>query len=262
MVYFNCVGGLWQEMTCVSGTTCRVVGNSAVCVDPEAPIETPGAHKETVISCEKNNATMCDESNKSSFYICTDNKWAKMKCDGANVCSVRNGKAYCVDQATASAPVQPCDVTDESRCVPDNKKMFQLCTDNLWTNSTCDKNNVCGIKHGRALCHDPSQPIVDVPDQPCDDADASQCVPEDDSLYQICSNGLWTNLTCDGTNICRMKDDKAICVDSEEADNSYTSHKPTPYKAHMSLGVSKLTAYSWGLGLLFSAIVFTFGTHI
>ncbi|KAJ2208648.1 hypothetical protein IW145_000575 [Coemansia sp. RSA 521] len=167
---------------------------------------------------------MCDDSDASAFYMCTDKFWTKMQCDGEN-----------------------------------------LCYEGFWSNSTCDKGNVCGMKQGSALCHDPDQPIIDVPDQPCNKDKASQCVSGNETLYQVCSNKLWTNLTCDGNNICRMKDDKVMCVDKDEAYMSLTQltmHEPTPYKGMLSLGVSARDAYSWGTSVLLGAIAITFGVGL
>ncbi|KAJ1811423.1 hypothetical protein LPJ77_000037 [Coemansia sp. RSA 2523] len=319
--YFQCTKNIWQEMACDSGTECRVSNNKVICADPNAPVESETI-SEPKIACDTNNSTMCDDSDASAFYMCTDKFWTKMQCDGENVCMARNGKTACVDKATADAPVQPCTVEKATQCVPDNRNRFQICIDNYWTNSTCaddsycllrgdstvcvdkatadapvlpctkanatrcinedssvyqlcyegfwsnstcDKGNVCGMKQGSALCHDPDQPIIDVPDQPCNKDKASQCVSGNETLYQVCSNKLWTNLTCDGNNICRMKDDKVMCVDKDEAYMSLTQltmHEPTPYKGMLSLGVSARDAYSWGTSVLLGAIAITFGVGL
>ncbi|KAJ2283558.1 hypothetical protein GGH14_000785 [Coemansia sp. RSA 370] len=345
--YFQCTKNIWQEMACDSGTECRVSNNKVICADPNAPVESETI-SEPKIACDTNNSTMCDDSDASAFYMCTDKFWTKMQCDGENVCMARNGKTacvdkatadapvqpctvekatqgdstVCVDKATADAPVQPCTVEKATQCVPDNRNRFQICIDNYWTNSTCaddsycllrgdstvcvdkatadapvlpctkanatrcinedssvyqlcyegfwsnstcDKGNVCGMKQGSALCHDPDQPIIDVPDQPCNKDKASQCVSGNETLYQVCSNKLWTNLTCDGNNICRMKDDKVMCVDKDEAYMSLTQltmHEPTPYKGMLSLGVSARDAYSWGTSVLLGAIAITFGVGL
>ncbi|KAJ2544558.1 hypothetical protein GGH12_002325 [Coemansia sp. RSA 1822] len=308
-------------MSCDSGTECRVSNNKVICADPNAPVESETS-SEPKVACDTNNSTICDDSDASAFYMCTEKFWTKMQCDGENVCMARNGKTACVDKATADAPVQPCTVEKATQCVPDNRNRFQICIDNYWTNSTCaddnycllrgdstvcvdkatadapvlpctkanatrcidedssvyqlcydgfwsnstcDKGNVCGMKQGSALCHDPDQPIIDVPDQPCDKDKASQCVSGNETLYQVCSNKLWTNLTCDGNNICRMKDDKVMCVDKDEAYMSLTQltmHEPTPYKGMLSLGVSARDAYSWGTTVLLGAVAITFGVGL
>ncbi|KAJ2169920.1 hypothetical protein GGH15_000012 [Coemansia sp. RSA 562] len=277
-------------MACDSGTECRVSNNKVICADPNAPVESETI-SEPKIACDTNNSTMCDDSDASAFYMCTDKFWTKMQCDGENVCMARNGKTACVDKATADAPVQPCTVekatqgdstvcvdkatadapvlpctkANATRCINEDSSVYQLCYEGFWSNSTCDKGNVCGMKQGSALCHDPDQPIIDVPDQPCNKDKASQCVSGNETLYQVCSNKLWTNLTCDGNNICRMKDDKVMCVDKDEAYMSLTQltmHEPTPYKGMLSLGVSARDAYSWGTSVLLGAIAITFGVGL
>ncbi|KAJ2183167.1 hypothetical protein GGF45_000216 [Coemansia sp. RSA 551] len=277
-------------MACDSGTECRMSNNKVICADPNAPVESETI-SEPKIACDTNNSTMCDDSDASAFYMCTDKFWTKMQCDGENVCMARNGKTACVDKATADAPVQPCTVekatqgdstvcvdkatadapvlpctkANATRCINEDSSVYQLCYEGFWSNSTCDKGNVCGMKQGSALCHDPDQPIIDVPDQPCNKDKASQCVSGNETLYQVCSNKLWTNLTCDGNNICRMKDDKVMCVDKDEAYMSLTQltmHEPTPYKGMLSLGVSARDAYSWGTSVLLGAIAITFGVGL
>ncbi|KAJ2685569.1 hypothetical protein H4R19_006790, partial [Coemansia spiralis] len=79
--YLQCVKNAWTEMTCVSGTECRVVRNNAVCVNPNTPTQVADSDRDSVITCPTNNATMCDGSDRSSFYMCTSNRWIRMKCD-------------------------------------------------------------------------------------------------------------------------------------------------------------------------------------
>ncbi|KAJ2852666.1 hypothetical protein IWW36_000023 [Coemansia brasiliensis] len=318
--YFQCVKNVWQQMTCDKGTVCRTSNNKAVCADPNAPIES-NAPAEIKVACDTNNSTMCDKEDRASFYMCTDNYWTKMKCNGNNVCMSRDGKTACVDQATADAPVQPCSTVNATQCVSDNQKIFQICIDKywtnstcaddnyclfrgdkaicvdkataeapvlpctkanatrcidgadtkyqfcydgFWTNSTCDKGNVCGMKQGSALCHDPNQPIVD--DQPCDVDKATRCVPGNETLYQVCSKKLWMNLTCDGNNICRLDDnDNVMCVDKDQAYLSLTMatlNEPTPYRGTINLGISTRDMYSWGISAILGAVVFALGISI
>ncbi|KAJ1956776.1 hypothetical protein GGI12_005219 [Dipsacomyces acuminosporus] len=287
--YYSCTPQGWQLQTCEGNTICGQVSNNKVtCHDPSKPVDT--AANQPKIHCDTLNSTMCDSTDKTSFYSCVNNTWIKMKCDSANICMVRGNKARCVDQATANAPQQPCKHEKATQCAPDNKKIyqlcvdnywtnstcandnyclyrngkaicvdkqtaeapqqpcktdgatqcagdddsiFQICTDNFWTNSTCDKGNVCGMKQGKALCHDPSQPINDVPDQPCDDDKATRCIAGNETLYQVCSSKLWMNLTCDGDNVCRMKDKAVVCVDKNNAGKAdgldYSMGTPTAF---------------------------------
>ncbi|KAJ2782669.1 hypothetical protein H4R18_002147 [Coemansia javaensis] len=260
--YLKCVNHTWAELTCMSGTECRIVHNNAACVDPKAAVSPPQNDDEPQVYCPTNRATMCDGSDRSSFYMCTNNRWARMKCTRNTVCTVRADRAMCVDRATADAPVQMCTTPKATRCVPDNRAIFQVCADGFWANSTCaggnrclfrggsalcvdkktaeapvvpcseekatrcveddksayqlcsggywidatcDRGNVCAMKRSAAVCHDPAQPVADFPDQPCDVEKATQCVPGDDAMYQMCTNGLWANFTCDSPNVCRMQ---------------------------------------------------------
>ncbi|KAJ2770915.1 hypothetical protein IWQ57_002445 [Coemansia nantahalensis] len=163
---------------------------------------------------------MCNGSDRASFYMCTSNRWIKMKCDRNTVCAVRHDKALCVDRDLADAPVQPCLTAKATRCVPDNKKVFQTCIDGFWTNSTC-----AGSDHAE--------------------------------MYQVCTNKLWANFTCDGTNVCRMNGDKAVCGDKDGTDappTMATLHAPTAYRAAISSGAAARPLYAWSLGALFGAV--------
>ncbi|KAJ2381702.1 hypothetical protein GGI23_007526, partial [Coemansia sp. RSA 2559] len=304
---------------------CRIVKNNAVCVDPTAP--TPSAydneHTEPLVHCDTINATMCDSTSRSSFYMCLNNSWTKMKCDGGNVCVVRKNKVKCVSEAVANAPVQSCTSNGATRCVRDNKSIFQACTDNYWTNSTCsdgnyclaragaamcvdkalaeapqipcntanetrcfdgddtlyqicyqnywtnstcDKGNVCGTSKGIAVCHDPSQPIVDIPEEPCDDEGLKECVPSNETLYRICTSGLWANLTCASSDVCREDDDNnVICLDKDQAYFSLTWNTleaPSPFVAHHSAASSLRAACLRRIGVVFAIAAFIIGFSI
>ncbi|KAJ1736265.1 hypothetical protein LPJ61_000049 [Coemansia biformis] len=320
--YFQCARHVWTEMTCVAGTVCRVVRNNAVCVDPNTAVQVSDSDRDVQIACPTNNMTMCDGSDRSSFYTCTNNKWAKMKCDHNTVCIVRHDKALCADQATANAPVQPCTVAKSTRCVPDNRRVFQVCSDGFWanstcagsdfclfranaamcvdkatadapvlpckqpnatrcvdgsavayqvcsdgywTNATCNRGSVCGMKQGAALCHDPKQPIIDVPDQPCSNDGTMQCPEDNASRYQVCTDGLWANFTCDGTNVCRMSGDRAVCGDRDGADaplSMVTLHAPTGYRANVSLGTSTHALCAWSITALLGVTALALGAGV
>ncbi|KAJ2625893.1 hypothetical protein GGI26_000356, partial [Coemansia sp. RSA 1358] len=92
--YLQCVKQVWTSMACSTGTVCRIVSNSAVCVDPNTPTASADSDEavESAIPCDTANATMCDSSNPASFFTCISKKWTKMLCDGTNVCMARNGK--------------------------------------------------------------------------------------------------------------------------------------------------------------------------
>ncbi|KAI8324852.1 hypothetical protein GQ54DRAFT_308843 [Martensiomyces pterosporus] len=323
--FYTCTNNKWASLSCADGNECRVVKNNAVCMDPNSPTPSDDGQddaQESLAPCDTLNATMCDSSHKSKFYTCVDHKWTSMKCDGDNVCVVRNNKAKCLDKATADAPQQPCKIEKATQCAPDNKKIYQVCTDHywtnstcannnhclfrngkalcvdkataeapqlpckndketqcvsddksifqvcvdkFWTNSTCDKGNVCGMKKGKAICHDPNESIKDVPELPCDKDKATRCVLGNQTLYQVCSNKLWTNLTCDGGNVCRMKSDAVVCVDkhtAEEASSVYSMGTPSAYVPTASRATSMNALYSWGIGALLAAISVAFGASL
>ncbi|KAJ1740040.1 hypothetical protein LPJ55_003653 [Coemansia sp. RSA 990] len=211
--YFQCVKNVWQQMTCDKGTECRTSNNKAICADPNAPIES-NAPAETKIACDTDKATMCDKSDKASFYMCIDKYWTKMKCDGDNVCMARDGKTACVDQATANAPVQPCSTANATQCVSDNQKIFQICIGNYWTNSTCADNNYCLQRGDQAVCVDKA--TAEAPVLPCTTANATRCIDGAETKYQLCYDGFWTNATCDKGNVCGMKKDIALCHDPSQ----------------------------------------------
>ncbi|KAJ2746994.1 hypothetical protein GGI20_000890 [Coemansia sp. BCRC 34301] len=209
--FYVCIKNVWTLEKCSKGNMCRIVDNAAICVPPNTPTKEPEQ------SCSKPNESKCDASNPANFFVCTKNKWEKMECDGDNVCMARDGKTSCVDKATADAPVQPCTQDKATRCVDDNKDIFQVCQNKYWTNSTCSSGNVCGTKQGSAICHDPKQPIIDVPDQPCAEKSPNRCVPGNNTLYQICYNKLWSNNTCPNDDVCIIINKAAACVDKNVA---------------------------------------------
>ncbi|KAJ2448068.1 hypothetical protein GGF42_005242 [Coemansia sp. RSA 2424] len=257
--FYVCLKNVWTLETCSKGDTCRIVDNAAVCLSPRTPTEPA---KEPEEACSTPNQSKCDASNPSNFFLCAKNKWTKMECDGANVCMARDGKTSCVDKATANAPVQPCTHDKATRCVDDNKATFQICQNKYWTNSTCSSGNVCGTKQGSAICHDPKQPIIDVPDQPCVEHSPNRCVPGNNKLYQICYDKLWSNNTCAGDNVCIMIDKAAACVDKDVAlsiSPTNTLREPEVFVANDSHAASRHDMYSWGIGGLLCAVAVAFG---
>ncbi|KAJ2031813.1 hypothetical protein GGH92_002124 [Coemansia sp. RSA 2673] len=269
--FYVCLKNVWTLETCSSGGTCRIVDNAAVCMSPKSPTEsikepikepTKEPIKEPEELCLTPNESKCDATNRSNFHVCTKGRWTKMVCDGDNVCMDRDGKTSCVDKATADAPVQPCTVDKATRCVSDNKDIFQVCQDKYWTNSTCSSGNVCGMKQGSALCHDPKQPIIDVPDQPCVENSPNRCVPGNNTLYQICYNKLWSNNTCTDDNVCVMIKKVAACVDKDAAlaiSPTNTLREPEVFIANGSAAALTRNVYSWGFGGLLFAVAMAFG---
>ncbi|KAJ2514633.1 hypothetical protein H4217_005645, partial [Coemansia sp. RSA 1939] len=323
--FFKCVTSVWMPMACTSGTECRIVNNNAVCVDPSTPTTSADDSQstESLVPCATANATMCDSANRSSFYMCVNKNWTKMKCEGANVCISRNKKTMCVSEAEANAPVQPCTSSGTTQCAHDNKAVFQTCVDNYWTNSTCsdgsyclyragsamcvdkalaeapqipcstanatqcfdgddtiyqicyqnywsnstcDKGNVCGMSKDTAVCHDPSQPIVDIPEEPCSEDGLKECIAANETLYRVCTNGLWANLTCADTDVCRLdNDNNVICLDKDQADLSSTMgtlYAPSPYIGHLSGGSSLRAICLHGASVMLTVVVMAIGASI
>ncbi|KAJ2163156.1 hypothetical protein GGF46_000085 [Coemansia sp. RSA 552] len=212
--YYECIDSTWRVMSCGSGTECRVVDNKAVCADPSAPTE--NTTKEPAHPCKTNNATMCNDTDRSSFYMCVDNNWENMQCDDANVCMVRGGKTSCVDRATADAPVQKCSTEKATRCVSDNKETFQICSDGYWANSTCTDGNYCLFRSNSASCVD--KETAEAPVVPCSKNKATRCLDDQPTSYQMCSDGFWVNSKCDSGNYCLFRSGTASCVDKETAE--------------------------------------------
>ncbi|KAJ2821766.1 hypothetical protein FBU31_004802 [Coemansia sp. 'formosensis'] len=286
--FYQCLKNVWTLETCSSGTICRIVDNAAVCMNPKSPLTEPISEpsSESVTKpvtkpitesisepiseptkvpeepCSTPNESKCDASNRSNFYVCNKKVWTKMVCDGANVCMSRDGKTSCVDQATADAPVQPCTQDKSTRCASDNNAIFQICQNKYWTNSTCSEGNVCGMKQGSALCHDPKQPIIDVPDQPCVENSPNRCVPGNNTIYQICYNKLWSNSTCEGDNVCVMIKKAAACVNKDAAlsiSPTNTLREPEIFIPNSGRDASIRNMYSWGVGGLLCAVTLAFG---
>ncbi|KAJ2405654.1 hypothetical protein GGI10_005329 [Coemansia sp. RSA 2530] len=266
--FYVCLKNVWTMETCLNGTTCRIVDGAAVCMnskpstEPGKDPEDPEKPKDPEESCTTLNESKCDASNRSNFFVCTKNKWTKMECDGENVCMSRDGKTSCVDKATADAPVQPCTKDKETRCVSDNKDIYQICQDKYWTNSTCSSGNVCGMKQGNALCHDPKQPIIDVPDQPCVENSPNRCVPGNNRLYQICYDKLWNNNTCENDKVCIMIKKAAACVDKDVAlsiSPTNTLREPEAFVPSDNRADSVRNMYSWGIGGLLCVAGMAFG---
>ncbi|KAJ2492919.1 hypothetical protein IWW37_001091 [Coemansia sp. RSA 2050] len=272
--FYVCLKNVWALETCLNGSTCHIVDGAAVCMKPKSPTEPgkepeepkepkePKEPEEPKEPCSTPNESKCDASNRSNFFVCTKNTWTKMECDGENVCMFRNGKTSCVDKTTADAPVQPCTKEKETRCASDNKDIFQICQDKYWTNSTCSSGNVCGMKQGSALCHDPKQPIIDVPDQPCVENSPNRCVPGDNRLYQICYDKLWNNNTCTDDKVCIMIKKAAACVDKDVAlsiSPTNTLREPEVFVPNDNRADSVRNMYSWGVGGLLCVVGMAFG---
>ncbi|KAJ2509621.1 hypothetical protein GGI11_005799 [Coemansia sp. RSA 2049] len=198
---------------------------------------------------------MCDSANRSSFYMCVNKNWTKMKCEGANVCISRNKKTMCVSEAEANAP-----------CFDGDDTIYQICYQNYWSNSTCDKGNVCGMSKDTAVCHDPSQPIVDIPEEPCSEDGLKECIAANETLYRVCTNGLWANLTCADTDVCRLdNDNNVICLDKDQADLSSTMgtlYAPSPYIGHLSGGPSLRAICLHGASVMLTVVVMAIGASI
>ncbi|KAJ1902000.1 hypothetical protein LPJ66_000324 [Kickxella alabastrina] len=256
--FFMCVDYEWTKMQCDGTNVCMARNGQTSCVEP-AIADIP------LVPCTTANATQCSTNNAHSFQICVDNYWADFTCGDDSFCLFRGGQALCVDEATAKAPIQPCTTANATRCVDEDESVFQICYENYWTNSTCDVGNVCGTKQGSAVCHDPSTPIIDVPNQPCKQENATQCVFGNESMYQICSNKLWTNLTCDGDNVCHLKDDNVVCIDRAlalESADEFTLMPAAEFRAYHSHGISRSTMYSWSTAALLGVFAITFGAGI
>ncbi|KAJ1954363.1 hypothetical protein EC988_002476, partial [Linderina pennispora] len=208
-VFQVCTDGYWQNSTCSDNNYCLFKNDKATCVDK-------AASEAVQVPCRTENATQCYDGQKNMYQVCIDHYWTNSTCAKDTYCLFRNGKTTCVDKATAEAPVQPCTTANATRCVDDDS-IFQICISDYWTNSTCDSGNVCGMKQGKAVCHDPSVPLVDVPDQPCKKDKATQCIDGKPNMYQMCIDKLWQNMTCTSGNVCRIKDDNVVCVDKDTA---------------------------------------------
>lgn len=255
--FFMCNDHKWMKMKCDGNNVCLFRGGKTSCVS-QAVANTP------IQPCTVNKSTRCVLDNRHAFQICIDNYWSSSTCSNNNYCLYRNGQALCVDKATAEAPVLPCKKANSTRCVDDDDTVYQICYQNYWTNSACDKGNVCGMKKGNAVCHDSSIPLIDVPEEPCPENNATQCVAGNDTLYQICYQHLWSNNTCDGSNVCRMIDDKAACVDKNSHDgNTYELNEPqafVPSKADTL--IYSQTVFSWTFITFFCALSVEFGTGL
>ncbi|KAJ1795529.1 hypothetical protein LPJ75_007424, partial [Coemansia sp. RSA 2598] len=317
-----CMDNKWVSMACSAGNECRTVKNEAVCMDPNDPTPSDSeSASETDIPCDTINSTMCDNSVKSNFFMCLDFSWVKMQCDDSNVCMERNGKAACVDEATANtpldpcttkdatqcidgfphmfqickdnywtnstcgeetyclqrgensvcvdkataeAPVLPCKTANATRCIDEDESVFQICYDNFWTNSTCDSNYVCGMKQGSAVCHDPKITLIDAPDLPCDEENAIRCAADNRTIYQLCYNKLWNNLTCSAGNVCHDADGEITCMDEEQAsiaDRTFILNKAEKYNSD-NAGSSLTASYHWISTILLAAVAMAFGAGI
>ncbi|KAJ2371810.1 hypothetical protein IW150_004421 [Coemansia sp. RSA 2607] len=255
--FYMCLDYNWTKMQCDGANVCMERNGSTACVD-QATADAPQ------LPCTTANATQCVDGDMTLFQICIDNYWTNSSCSDNNYCLYRGGQALCVDKATAEAPVQPCTTANATRCVDNDDTVFQICYDNFWTNSTCSAGTICGTKQGNAVCHDPTIPIIDVPDQPCDVEKATRCFSGNHTIYQLCYNGLWSNQTCDGGNVCFAKDSDATCMDPTLASiegATFILSSPEQFRA-LSSAVSLSNVYSWGTAVLLCAIVTAFGAGI
>ncbi|KAJ2559081.1 hypothetical protein EV175_000496 [Coemansia sp. RSA 1933] len=257
--FYMCIGNNWTKMKCDGANVCVVRKNKAKCVS-EAVANAP------VQSCASNGASRCVRDNKKVFQACIDNYWTNSTCTDGNRCLSRAGAAMCVDKALAEAPQIPCSTANETQCFDGDDTLYQICYQNYWTNSTCDKGNVCGMSKGMAVCHDPSQPIVDIPEEPCDSEELKECVASNETLYRVCTNGLWANLTCASSDVCRKdEDDNVICLDRDQAHFSLTwntMEAPSPFVAHNSMAASLYNFWLRGIGAIFALATIAIGASV
>ncbi|KAJ2573156.1 hypothetical protein IW140_000199 [Coemansia sp. RSA 1813] len=254
-----CLNNSWTHMKCDGANICVVRNNKTKCVSSvvaNAPVQ----------PCTSSGATQCVRDNKTIFQTCVDNFWTNSTCSDGNYCLSRSGAAVCVDKALAEAPQIPCSTANATQCFNGDDTIYQICYQNYWTNSTCDKGNVCGTSKGKAVCHDPSQPVVDIPEEPCDDDGLKECVASNETLYRICTKGLWTNLTCASDNICRENDDNnVVCVDKDQAYLSLTRntmYAPSPFVAHKSAASSLRAACIRSIGVILTIAATAIGASI
>ncbi|KAJ2708079.1 hypothetical protein FB645_000188 [Coemansia sp. IMI 203386] len=255
--FYMCIDYVWAQMQCDGNNVCMERNGKTSCVD-EQTADTP------LESCSTANATQCIDGSPQMFQICQDNYWTNSTCSKDTYCLQRNGNSVCVDKATAEAPVLPCKSANATRCIDDDDSVFQICYDNFWTNSTCDTNYVCGMKQGSAVCHDPKIPLIDVPDQPCDNEKALRCVPDNSTIYQLCYNKLWSNLTCTAGNVCHDEDGEITCMDETLASiegRTFVLSKAEKFKA-IGAASTIFTSHSWVSTILLAAVTMAFGAGI
>ncbi|KAJ2852343.1 hypothetical protein J3B02_003478 [Coemansia erecta] len=255
--FFMCIDYSWIKMQCDDSNVCMERGGKTGCVD-EQTANTP------LESCDTADATQCIDGFPQMFQICKDNYWTNSTCGKETYCLQRGKNSACVDKATAEAPVLPCSTANATRCIDGEDSVFQICYDNFWSNSTCDKDYVCGIKQGNAVCHDPKIPLIDAPNQPCNEERALRCAADNRSIYQLCYNKLWSNLTCSDGNVCHDSDGEITCMSAEQAsieDRTFVLNKAEKFNP-ISAASSFTTSYCWIPTILLAVVVMAFGAGI
>ncbi|OMJ16457.1 hypothetical protein AYI70_g6583 [Smittium culicis] len=118
-----------------------------------------------------------------------------------------------VSNSTDSIIKSPCQVAGQSKCDSLNTNAYFSCSEGFWQPQKCKGDNVCKLgKDGKVACIDKSLASVKV--QPCPVNGATQCIKGGKaSLYQKCIDKEWVQLTCDGNNVCGIKDNSVICYD-------------------------------------------------
>ncbi|KAJ2665362.1 hypothetical protein IWW48_000251 [Coemansia sp. RSA 1200] len=131
---------------------------------------------------------------------------------------------------------ESCSNDNEKRCPAGSALVptYQQCIDGVWTNQSCDKNNVCGKNNdGDIACvsKDQATTVLD----PCSTKDDVRCDSTDPAKYQTCDGKYWQAGSCGGNNVCKIVNNDAVCINSADATKSdgdvsdYTLIEPSAF---------------------------------
>ncbi|KAJ1992282.1 hypothetical protein GGI26_002434 [Coemansia sp. RSA 1358] len=149
-----------------------------------------------------------------------------------------NSRSSSSSSASPTPSGESCSKNGDKRCPSSGSSTYQQCIKGVWTNQTCDDNNVCGKNNdGDIACVSKDQATVVL--ESCSTKKEERCDPSDNTKYQRCDGKYWQSGSCSNSNVCLMVNNSANCVDPAALTDtgnlqSYTLFEPSAYVAKTS----------------------------
>ncbi|KAJ1731277.1 hypothetical protein LPJ72_004023 [Coemansia sp. Benny D160-2] len=196
-----------------------------------------------------------DDSETSTRHAATtDDAAASDSGKDSSDSSEKTTKSTATTSKTSATPTptgESCSTDNEKRCPAGSALVatYQQCIDGVWTDQSCDKDNVCGKNNdGDIACVSKEQATTVL--DPCSTKDDVRCDSTDPAKYQTCDGKYWQDGSCGGSNVCKIVNNDAVCINSADATKSgadvsdYTLIEPSafvPESAAKSLLATRAT---------------------
>ncbi|KAJ1666989.1 hypothetical protein IW140_002201 [Coemansia sp. RSA 1813] len=227
--------------------------------------DTPTAADEPTTKATRTSRSSSSSSSGNNDAASTDS--AEPTDDASSAANTKSTKTSSSSSSESPTPSgDPCSTDKEMRCPSGSALVstYQQCLDGVWTNQSCDNNNVCGKDNkGNVACVSKEQATK--VDSPCSNKGEVQCDATNPNKYQSCDGSNWQTGSCNNNLMCKIVNSAPVCINSDEATQSgaasdYTIIEPSafvpesaaPLKAKAALAsvtaalALALAAVSWG----------------